>query len=215
LDLYQENQRVSDLDQTKQDILMVGVGGQGIILASDILGEAALEKGLDVKKTDTLGMAQRGGSVTSHLRIGQKVWSPLISPAEADILLAFEKLEAARWVNYLKPGGLAIINNLAIPPLSISLGSQKYPGDQEILDSFKQRTSRLCLVDGSGKIAHLGDTRTLNIFMLGFLSTFLPLDIDSAAWESCLRKQLPSRILDINLRAFEKGREEALSVNIR
>ena len=194
---------------------MVGVGGQGIILASDILGEAALEKGLDVKKTDTLGMAQRGGSVTSHLRIGQKVWSPLISPAEADILLAFEKLEAARWVNYLKPGGLAIINNLAIPPLSISLGSQKYPGDQEILDSFKQRTSRLCLVDGSGKIAHLGDTRTLNIFMLGFLSTFLPLDIDSVAWESCLRKQLPSRILDINLRAFEKGREEALSVNIR
>jgi len=203
------------LDQTKQDILMVGVGGQGIILASDILGEAALEKGLDIKKTDTLGMAQRGGSVTSHLRIGQKVWSPLTSPAEADILLAFEKLEAARWVNYLKPGGLAIINNLAIPPLSISLGSQKYPGDQEILDSFKQRTSRLCLVDGSGKIAHLGDTRTLNIFMLGFLSTFLPLDIDSAAWESCLRKQLPSRILDINLRAFEKGREEALSVNIR
>jgi indolepyruvate ferredoxin oxidoreductase beta subunit len=215
LDLYQENRRVSDLDQTKQDILMVGVGGQGIILASDILGEAALEKGLDIKKTDTLGMAQRGGSVTSHLRIGQKVWSPLTSPAEADILLAFEKLEAARWVNYLKPGGLAIINNLAIPPLSISLGSQKYPGDQEILDSFKQRTSRLCLVDGSGKIAHLGDTRTLNIFMLGFLSTFLPLDIDSAAWESCLRKQLPSRILDINLRAFEKGREEALSVNIR
>ena len=205
---------MSDLDQTKQDILMVGVGGQGIILASDILGEAALEKGLDIKKTDTLGMAQRGGSVTSHLRIGQKVWSPLTSPAEADILLAFEKLEAARWVNYLKPGGLAIINNLAIPPLSISLGSQKYPGDQEILDSFKQRTSRLCLVDGSGKIAHLGDTRTLNIFMLGFLSTFLPLDIDSAAWESCLRKQLPSRILDINLRAFEKGREEALSVNI-
>ncbi len=202
------------MDQTKQDILMVGVGGQGIILASDILGEAALEKGLDVKKTDTLGMAQRGGSVTSHLRIGQKVWSPLISPAEADILLAFEKLEAARWVNYLKPGGLAIINNLAIPPLSISLGSQKYPGDQEILDSFKQRTSRLCLVDGSGKVAHLRDTRTLNIFMLGFLSTFLPLDIDSAAWESCLRKQLPSRILDINLRAFEKGREEALSVNL-
>ena len=123
LDLYQENRRVSDLDQTKQDILMVGVGGQGIILASDILGEAALEKGLDIKKTDTLGMAQRGGSVTSHLRIGQKVWSPLTSPAEADILLAFEKLEAARWVNYLKPGGLAIINNLAIPPLSIFLSS--------------------------------------------------------------------------------------------
>jgi indolepyruvate ferredoxin oxidoreductase beta subunit len=205
---------VNNLDRKKQDILMVGVGGQGIILASDILGEAALEKGLDVKKTDTLGMAQRGGSVTSHLRIGQKVWSPLISPAEADILLAFEKLEAARWVNYLKPAGLAIINDLAIPPLSISLGSQQYPGDREILDSFKERTNNVHLVDGSGQVAHLGDTRTLNIFMLGFLSTSLPLGIDLAAWEHCLRKQLPSRILNINLRAFEKGREEALSVNL-
>jgi indolepyruvate ferredoxin oxidoreductase beta subunit len=202
------------LDRKKQDILMVGVGGQGIILASDILGEAALEKGLDVKKTDTLGMAQRGGSVTSHLRIGRKVWSPLISPAEADILLAFEKLEAARWVNYLKPDGLAIINNLSIPPLSISLGSQKYPGDQEIIDSFKQRTKNVHLVDGSQQVARLGDTRTLNIYMLGFLSTFLPLEIDLAAWKSCLKKQLPSRILDINVRAFEKGREEASSVNL-
>ena len=115
---------------------MVGVGGQGTILASDILGEAALAMGLDVKKTDTLGMAQRGGSVTSHLRIGKKVWSPLISPGEADVLLAFEKLEAARWVNYIKPDGLVIINKLAIPPLSISLGTQKYPNDQEIIDSF-------------------------------------------------------------------------------
>ncbi|MGA2367516.1 MAG: indolepyruvate oxidoreductase subunit beta [Dehalococcoidia bacterium] len=202
------------MDRKKQDILMVGVGGQGIILASDILGEAALEKGLDVKKTDTLGMAQRGGSVTSHLRIGRKVWSPLISPAEADILLAFEKLEAARWVNYLKPDGLAIINNLSIPPLSISLGSQKYPGDQEIIDSFKQRTKNVHLVDGSQQVARLGDTRTLNIYMLGFLSTFLPLEIDLAAWKSCLKKQLPSRILDINVRAFEKGREEASSVNL-
>ena len=205
---------MNDLDRKKQDILMVGVGGQGIILASDILGEVALEKGLDVKKTDTLGMAQRGGSVTSHLRIGQKVWSPLISPAEADILLAFEKLEAARWVNYLKPEGLAIINNLAIPPLSISLGSQKYPGDQEIINSFKQRTQKIHLIDGSGQVVHLGDTRALNIYMLGFLSTFLPLDIDLAAWESCLAKHLPSRILDMNVRAFEKGREEALSVNL-
>jgi indolepyruvate ferredoxin oxidoreductase beta subunit len=205
---------VDDLDRKKQDILMVGVGGQGIILASDILGEAALEKGLDVKKTDTLGMAQRGGSVTSHLRISQKVWSPLISPAEADILLAFEKLEAARWVNYLKPDGLAIINNLAIPPLSISLGSQKYPGDQEIIDSFKQRTKKVHLVDGSAQVALLGDTRTLNIFMLGFLSVSLPLDIDLDAWKSCLRKQLHPRILDINLRAFQKGREEASSVNL-
>ena len=143
-------------DQGKLDILMVGVGGQGIILASDILGDVALDIGLDVKKTDTLGMAQRGGSVTSHLRIGQKVWSPLINASEADILMAFEKLEAARWVNQLKPGGTVIINNLAIPPLSISLGTQVYPSDEAILDSFRSVTDAVHLVDGTERVDGLG-----------------------------------------------------------
>jgi indolepyruvate ferredoxin oxidoreductase, beta subunit len=193
---------------------MVGVGGQGTILASDILGEAALAIGFDVKKTDTLGMAQRGGSVTSHLRIGEKVWSPLISPGEADILLAFEKLEAARWANYIKPDGLVIINNLAIPPLSISLGTQRYPDDREVTDSFKQRTSRIHLIDGTKQAEKLGDIRTLNIFMLGFMSNFLSIKIDSATWRHVITKQLPAKILDINLRAFEKGREVASSVNL-
>ncbi|MCX6005890.1 MAG: indolepyruvate oxidoreductase subunit beta [Chloroflexi bacterium] len=198
----------------KQDILMVGVGGQGTILASDILGEAALAKGLDVKKTDTLGMAQRGGSVTSHLRIGKKVWSPLISPGEADVLLAFEKLEAARWVNYIKPDGLVIINKLAILPLSISLGTQRYPDDQEIIDSFRQRTSRIHLIDGTKQAGLLGDIRTLNIFMLGFLSHFLSINFDPAIWKQAITKQLPAKILDINIRAFEKGREVASSVSL-
>ena len=119
----------------KQDILMVGVGGQGTILASDILGEAALAAGYDVKKTDTLGMAQRGGSVVSHVRIAEQVWSPLIKEGEADIMLAFEKLEAARWGRYLRPGGVAIINNHAMPPLSVSLGTHRYPDDEEVHDT--------------------------------------------------------------------------------
>lgn len=193
---------------------MVGVGGQGTILASDILGEAALAMGLDVKKTDTLGMAQRGGSVTSHLRIGKKVWSPLISPGEADVLLAFEKLEAARWVNYVKPDGLVIINKLAIPPLSISLGTQRYPDDKEIIDSFRQRTAGIHLIDGTKQAGLLGDIRTLNIFMLGFLSHFLTIHIDPATWKQAITKQLPAKILDINIRAFAKGREVASSVNL-
>jgi indolepyruvate ferredoxin oxidoreductase, beta subunit len=201
--------------KTKQDILMVGVGGQGIILASDVLGEVALAIGLDVKKTDTLGMAQRGGSVTSHLRIGEKVWSPLISPAEADVILAFEKLEAARWVNYLKPDGLTIINNLAIPPLSISLGTQTYPDDQEIINSFKQRTLKVHLVDGSRQASRLGDVRTLNIYMLGYLSILLPMKISLDTWQICIKKQLPAKILDINIHAFDKGREVASIVNLR
>ena len=205
---------MSSSDQNKLDILMVGVGGQGIILASDILGEVALAIGLDVKKTDTLGMAQRGGSVTSHLRIGKKVWSPLISPGEADVLLAFEKLEAARWVNYIKPDGLVVVNNLAIPPLSISLGTQKYPDDKDIINSFKQRTNRIHIIDGTKEAGKLGDIRTLNIFMMGFLSSFLSIRIDPEIWKGSIKKQLPAKILDINIRAFDKGREVASSVNL-
>jgi len=197
-----------------QDILMVGVGGQGIVLASDILGDVALAMGLDVKKTDTLGMAQRGGSVTSHLRMGKKVWSPLISPKEADILLAFEKLEAARWVNYVKPDGIVIINNLAIPPLSISLGTQKYPADSDIIASFKQRTTHIHMLDGSKEAGNIGDVRTLNVFMLGFLSVLFPINIELAVWQQGISRHLPEKLLSMNMRAFEKGRGIAANVSL-
>ncbi len=193
---------------------MVGVGGQGIILASDILGDVALDMDLDVKKTDTLGMAQRGGSVTSHLRIGKKVWSPLISTSEADIILAFEKLEAARWVNSIRPEGTVIINNIAIPPLSISLGTQRYPADKEIIDSFRQRTNRIFMIEGSKEVGEIGDIRTLNIFMLGALSAFLPMRIDKDLWEKNITEHLPSKIREINIQAFAKGREVAAHVNL-
>jgi len=200
--------------QGKQDVLMVGVGGQGIILASDILGDVALDIGLDVKKTDTLGMAQRGGSVTSHLRMGEKVWAPLINTCEADILLAFEKLEAARWVGYLRPGGAVIINNLAIPPLSISLGTQVYPDDEAVLGSFRRVNKSVYLINGTERAADLGDVRTLNIFMLGYLSRFLPLKITDVQWQKGMAKHLPAKILELNKRAFEAGREAAAGVNI-
>ena len=193
---------------------MVGVGGQGTVLASDILGDIALAIGLDVKKTDTLGMAQRGGSVTSHLRMGKKVWSPLISPKEADILLAFEKLEAARWVNYVKPNGIVIINNLAIPPLSISLGTQKYPDDKDIIKSFKQRTTHIHMLDGSKEAGDIGDVRTLNVFMLGFLSVLIPLSIDYAVWQQGISRHLPEKLLSMNMRAFERGREIAKNASL-
>jgi indolepyruvate ferredoxin oxidoreductase beta subunit len=107
----------------KVDLLVTGTGGQGVVLASDIIGEVAITAGYDVKKTDTLGMAQRGGSVISHVRIAAKVWSPLIKVGEVDILIGFEKLETARWAYYLRPGGIAIVNNQALPPLSVNLSS--------------------------------------------------------------------------------------------
>ncbi|MDD5190070.1 MAG: indolepyruvate oxidoreductase subunit beta [Dehalococcoidales bacterium] len=190
----------------KFDLLLTGVGGQGNILASDIIGDVALTAGYDVKKTDTLGMAQRGGSVISHLRIAAQVFSPLIKEGEVDILIGFEKLETVRWANYLKPGGIAIINNYAIPPLSVNQGLEHYPTDAEVKNIIGQRTDKLYLVDGSQKAAELGNARTLNIFMLGCLSKFLPFEIKD--WEVGIALHLPERLLKLNMTAFELGRKE-------
>jgi len=190
---------------------MVGVGGQGTILASDILGDVALAAGYDVKKTDTLGMAQRGGSVISHVRIAEKVWSPLIKEGEVDIFLAFEKLEGARWAHFLKPGGLAIINNHANPPLSVSLGMYRYPTDDEVKDILQKRTEKIFFIDGTIKAQKLGDIRTLNLLMLGCVSSQLPIDL--GIWQDCISKRLPQKILSMNLKAFEQGRKEIHDVN--
>jgi len=133
---------------TKIDLLLTGVGGQGNILASDIIGEVAMAAGFDVKKTDTLGMAQRGGSVVSNVRIAEKVYSPLIKEGEVDFMLAFEKLEGVRWASHLQPGGVAIINNYAVPPLSVNLSVEKYPADAEVMQVLQQRSSRIYLVEG-------------------------------------------------------------------
>lgn len=194
----------------KQDILMVGVGGQGTILASDILGDVALAAKYDIKKTDTLGMAQRGGSVISHVRLAKKVWSPLIKEGEVDMLLAFEKLEAARWGHFLKPGGIAIINNHAMPPLAVSLGTHRYPNDNEVRDILKQCTDKICFIDGIARARELGDVRALNLFMLGCISNFMPIKLD--VWEKCISERLPAKILQLNLKAFEQGRKETSNV---
>ncbi len=196
----------------KVDILITGVGGQGIILASDILGEAAMGAGYDVKKTDTLGMAQRGGSVISHVRIGERVFSPLIKRGEADILLAFEKLEAARWAHYLKKDGIVIVNNHALPPLSVSSGIERYPTDDEVLNILKSRTDRIHLIEGTKRATALGNVRTLNIFMLGCVSVFLPLTAETLKKEITLH--LPVKIQQINLDAFDAGRKEMGNVHL-
>jgi len=194
------------------DLLITGVGGQGVVLASDIIGETAINAGFDVKKTDTLGMAQRGGSVVSHLRLAEKVWSPLIKEGEADLLLAFEKLEAARWSHYLKPGAIAIINSYEQPPLSVSLGQDAYPGDKDIAAALKRRTDKIYFIDANKKAKELGNVRTLNILMLGCFSVFAPLDVE--VWKDSIARRLPENIREINLKAFEQGRKEIESVRI-
>jgi indolepyruvate ferredoxin oxidoreductase beta subunit len=196
----------------KMDILITGVGGQGVVLASDIIGETALAAGFDVKKTDTLGMAQRGGSVVSHVRLGEKVWSPLIKEGEVDLILAFEKLEAARWSHFLKPGAIAIINNYEQPPPSVALGLEKYPTDDEIVAELKRRTDKIYFIDANKRARELGNVRTLNIFMLGCFAAFAPLDIK--VWQASIAQRLPENIREINLKAFELGRKEIERVGI-
>jgi len=196
----------------KFDLLITGVGGQGVILASDIIGEAALAAGYDVKKTDTLGMAQRGGSVVSHVRIGHQVWSPLIKEGEGDILVAFEKLEAARWGHYLRSGAIAIVNNHALPPLSVNLGDERYPSDDEITNILRQRSHRIYFVNGTSRAKELGNVRMLNMFMLGCASLFLPLKVN--IWKESISQHLPSSIRQINITAFDQGRKEIRGVRI-
>jgi indolepyruvate ferredoxin oxidoreductase beta subunit len=157
-------------------------------------------------------MAQRGGSVVSHVRLAPKVWSPLIKDGEADLLLAFEKLEAARWSHYLKPGAIAIVNNYEQPPLSVSLGQEKYPTDAQIAAALKRRTDQVYFIDGNKRAKELGNVRTLNIYMLGCFSVFAPLDVD--VWKENISRRMPENIREINLTAFEKGRKEIESVRI-
>ncbi len=203
---------MTDNEMPRMDILVTGVGGQGVVLASDIIGETALAAGYDVKKTDTLGMAQRGGSVVSHVRLAEKVWSPLIRDGGVDLILALEMLEAARWGHYLRDGGVAIVNDYAQPPLSVSLGQASYPTRDGIAAALKRRRNEVYFVPGSQRAAELGNARTLNIFMLGCLCGFAPLP--EATWRQSIARRLPEKIREINLTAFEMGRKEIEGVRI-
>jgi indolepyruvate ferredoxin oxidoreductase beta subunit len=193
----------------KIDVLMAGVGGQGIILASDILGEVAIAAGYDAKKSDVHGMAQRGGSVTSHVRLGEWVYSPLIAKGNVDYLLAFEKLEAARWAEFLRHGGTAIVNQQAIAPMAVSSGLQPYPGDEVLLGVLRQDGHRVRIVPGAAIAQELGNPRVLNLVMLGYLSIYLPFHEEQ--WEAAIVAHVPARFLDLNRQAFARGRQAGIS----
>jgi indolepyruvate ferredoxin oxidoreductase beta subunit len=193
----------------KIDILMTGVGGQGVILASDALAEIAMQAGYDVKKSDSLGMSQRGGSVVSHLRLGRQVFSPMIRKGEADILLAFERLEGARWADYLHEGSIAIINDLAIPPLSVVGGASAYPSTAEVEEILREYTDQLYIIPGTRIAQEMGNPQVLNVLLVGFLSVFL--DIEEKSYIEDLSQRVPQKVLQLNLKAFARGREEALA----
>lgn len=189
----------------KQDFLLVGVGGQGTILASDIVAEVGLVAGYDAKKSEIHGMAQRGGSVDSHVRWGKRVYSPLAAKGDVDFLIAFELLEAARWAPYLAAGGVALVNRHRIPPLSVTRAEARYPTEEEVLGQFAAGDCRALLVAGTALATALGNPAAAGIVLLGVLSTLLPVAAED--WLAVIARRVPARFLDLNQRAFHAGRD--------
>ncbi|MBN1882944.1 MAG: indolepyruvate oxidoreductase subunit beta [Deltaproteobacteria bacterium] len=185
------------------NILMAGVGGQGIIMASNMLSEALLAAGRDVKKSEVHGMAQRGGSVTSHVRFGRKVFSPLIRKGEVDILYSLELLETLRYTDYLKKETVIILNDYRLNPPSVSLGAKTYP--EGIPELVRANFPRTTLIDGVGIAREVGNPKTVSTVILGHLSLYI--DMPENTWADIMSDRLPSKILDVNLKAFHAGRE--------
>lgn len=196
---------------TTFNFLLAGVGGQGTILASDVLAAVGLHTGHDVKKSEVHGMAQRGGSVTTFVRWGEKVYSPLIGPGEADFFLAFEKLEALRHIEMLRPGGVVLVNDYAIPPLSVSSGSGEYPTDERIKAILSAVTSSYYLLPATTLAEGLGNIRVNNVVLLGSLSHWLP-DVPLETWLEAVRERVPSKFVELNQQAFLAGRETMGSI---
>ena len=190
--------------ENTQNILLVGVGGQGIILASEIISEVALRSGYESKKSEVHGMSQRGGVVSSHVRFGHKVYSPLIEEGKADILCAFEIVEALRWLNYLKKDGVVLANTQRIIPPIAASGLAEYPENPE-KKLFELVPGAILLP--AGTIAHeLGNPRLTNTIMLGQLSTFLP-ELKEDVWLEVVAEFVPKRFRDLNIEAFKKGKK--------
>ena len=189
----------------KQDFLLAGVGGQGTILASDVLVGVGSRVGFDAKKSEIHGMAQRGGSVTSHVRWGDKVFSSFIGEGEADYFVAFEKLEAARHVSGLKPGGAIVVNDYRIPPVSVSSGGAEYPDDDAILKALRSVSPDIHIIPGIQIAEEVGNVRTSNVVLLGALSRFL--DVAEDIWLEVLAGRVPERFIEINKQAFLRGRD--------
>ena len=185
------------------NILFCGVGGQGILLASELTAYALLATGLDVKKSEVHGMAQRGGSVVAHLRYGPKVYSPLIDPGTADIAVAFEMVEAVRYLPYLHRDSQVIVNTQKIMPPAVATGKMTYPED--ILGALTERHLAVLPVDGFGVARQVGEVRTANVVMVGALSQFLPVSADT--FLQVIKERVPARFLDVNLAAFKAGRQ--------
>ncbi len=184
------------------NVLLAGVGGQGVLLGSEVLAAVAALAGNEVKKSEVHGMAQRGGSVVSHLRYGAEVFSPLIPRGAADFLVSFERLETLRYLDFLNAGSVVLVNNQQIIPLPVGIGKAEYPADIE--DRLRATGVRAGFVEGHAIALAAGNAKAVNTVILGALSSIMP--FETALWEEALHRQIPDRLLDLNLRAFTLGR---------
>lgn len=185
------------------NILLVGVGGQGILLASEILSETFMLAGFDVKKSEIHGMSQRGGSVVSHVRFGDKVYSPIVPEGAGDILFGFELMETLRSLPLLRKGGKVVANDLQIPPSSVLMGAEAYP--ERVAERIGEQFPDFLLVDGQGVAVRAGNARAANTVLLGAVSRRI--DVAEEYWLQALERMVPARAIDVNRKAFLLGRE--------
>jgi indolepyruvate ferredoxin oxidoreductase, beta subunit len=193
------------MDNTYKNILIVGVGGQGVLLASELLSEVAIMSGLDVKKSEVHGMSQRGGVVSSHVRIGKKVYSPIIPYGQADILLSFEQAEGLRALDWLAPNGQVIVSRTRLVPPIANFGKFTYPDDP--VAEIRKKTPQVIAVDADQMALELGNTRLVNTILLAVASPSI--GFPRSVWEEAIRKLVKPKFVDVNLQAFARGCELA------
>ena len=192
------------MDQITTNILVAGVGGQGVILASDVMSEVFMGVGYDVKKSEVHGMAMRGGIVSSHFRFGKKVYSPLIKEGEVNILFAFEQLEGLRWINHLKPDGKIVMNDHKVNPPAVNLGEMEYP--KGIPEMIRSKFKGFYLVKGTEIAFQMGDARAANVVLLGAISKLF--EVNEELWLNTILNYLPPKVHELNREAFFSGRNQ-------
>ena len=186
-----------------KNIMIVGVGGQGSLLASKLLGHLLLQEGYDVKVSEVHGMSQRGGSVVTYVRFGEKVYSPIIDKGQADFIVSFEKLEAARYIEYLKEGGIIVTNTQEIDPMPVITGAASYPSD--VLDQAKALGITIDAMDCLSLASEAGSSKAVNLVLMGRLSKYFE-GISVEKWQQAIRDCVPEKFLEMNLKAFALGR---------
>lgn len=187
-----------------KSVILCGVGGQGTVLASKLISYAAMAKGEDVKSAETIGMAQRGGSVTSHVRMGENAFSPLIPQGKADVMIAFEPAEAVRNLSYIKKDGVVIVSKKAVKPVTASLSKKVYEG-KDMLDYLEKKVKRLLVVDGEKAMAELGSSKVLNVVLLGAAIASDEIDLSMDEIRAAIDAKVPEKFRELNNRALEAG----------